>query len=58
MMKISTEFWKFRYNRLTMYMCASGDIFRAKVDHLLGDINGVKIYINDVFISLKQEYIM
>ena len=35
---IVTEFGKFRYNRLPMGMCASGDIFQAKVDELLSDI--------------------
>ena len=35
---IVTEFGKFIYNRLPMGMCASGDIFQAKVDELLSDI--------------------
>ena len=35
---IVTEFGKLRYNRLPMGMCASGDIFQAKIDKLLGDI--------------------
>ena len=35
---IVTEFWKFRYNRVPMGLCAFGDIFQAKVGELLGDI--------------------
>ena len=31
-----------------MGMCASGDIFLSKLDGLLGDIEGVKTYINDI----------
>ena len=42
MMKIVTEFGTFRYNCLPMVMCAPGDIFQAKVDDLIGDIEGVK----------------
>ena len=38
MITIVTEFGKFRYNRLPMGMCASGDIFQDKVYKLLGDI--------------------
>ena len=38
MTTIVTEFGKFRYNYLPMGMCASGDIFPAKVDELLSDI--------------------
>ena len=41
-MMIVTEFGKFRYNCIDMRVYASGDILRAKVDDLLGDIEGVK----------------
>ena len=34
-----------------MGICASGDILQEKVDKILGDIEGVKTYID---ISLKQ----
>ena len=54
MTKIVTEFGKSRYNRLPMGMCASGDIFQSKVDKLLGDIEGVKMYINDILILIKD----
>ena len=33
-----------------MGMCASGDIFQAKVDELIGDIEGIKTYIDDILI--------
>ena len=42
MATVVTEFGKFIYNCLRMVMCASGDIFQAKVDDLLVDIEGVK----------------
>ena len=35
---IVTEFGKFWYNLVPMRLCASGDIFKSKVDELLGDI--------------------
>ena len=53
MTMIVNEFGKFSYNRLPMGMCASGDIFQAKVDELLGDIEGVKTYIDDILVLSK-----
>ena len=53
MTTIVTEFGKFRCNRLSMSMCASGHIFQAKVDKLLGDIKGVKTYIGDILVLRK-----
>ena len=50
---IVTEFGKFRYNVLPMGMCVSGDIFQAKVYDLLGDIEGVKCYIDDILAVCK-----
>ena len=38
MMTIVTKFGKLRYNYIPMGVCASGDIFYAKLDNLLGDI--------------------
>ena len=37
-----------------MVMCASGDIFQARVDKLLGDIRGVKTYIDDILALSKD----
>ena len=54
MATIVTEFEKFRYNRLPMGMYASRDIFQAKVDDLLGDIEGVKTYIGDILVLSKD----
>ena len=54
MTTIVTEFGKLRYNCLPMGICASGDIFQAKVDKLLIDIEGVKIYIDDILILRKD----
>ena len=51
---IVTEFRKFRYNSLPMVICASGDIFQAKVEKLLGDTEGVKTYIGDIIVLSKD----
>ena len=56
MMTIVTEFGIFRYNRLPIGMCASGDILQAKGDELLGDIEGVKTYIYDILILRKNRF--
>ena len=50
---IVTEFGKFRYNRVPMGLCGSGDIFQAKVDDLLSDIEGFKTYIDDILVLGK-----
>ena len=36
-----------------MGLCDSGDTFRAKVDKIIGDIEGVKAYINDILVLGK-----
>ena len=53
MTMIVTKFGKFRYNCLPMGMCASGDIFQAKVDDLFGDIEVVKTYIDYILVLSK-----
>ena len=57
MTMIITKFGKFRYNRLHMGMCASGDIFQSKVEELIGDIKGVKLYIDDILIFSEDCFI-
>ena len=37
-------------------MCASVNIFQANVDKLLGDIQVVKTYIDDVFVLGKDSF--
>ena len=39
-----------------MGMCASGDIFQANVDKLLGDIEGVKTYFGDILVLSKDSF--
>ena len=39
-----------------MAMCASGDIFQAKVDELLGDIEGVNRYIYSIHVLSKDNF--
>ena len=34
-------------------MCTSVDIFQANADKLLGDIKGIKIYIDDILVLFK-----
>ena len=53
---IVTGFGKFRYNLLPMGICASGGIFQAKSDELLGDIEGFKTYINDILVLSKYRF--
>ena len=53
-MAIVTDFGKFGNNILLMGTCASEYIFQAKVDNLLGDIEGIKTYINDILVLNKD----
>ena len=39
-----------------MGMCASRDIFQAKEDKLIGDIMGVKTYINDILVLNEDSF--
>ena len=56
MTTIVTEFGKFKYNCLPMGLCASEDIFQAKLDELLGDIEGVKTYIDYILVLIKDRF--
>ena len=56
MATIVTESWKFKYNCLPMGMCVSGNIFQAKVEKLLGDVKGVKTYIDDILVLGKDRF--
>ena len=51
---IVNGFGKYRHNRLPMGMCASEDIFQAKVDDLIGDTKDAKTYINDILVLIKD----
>ena len=54
MTMIVTEFGKFKYNYLHIGIFTLGDISRAKVDNLIGDIKSVKTYINDISVLIKE----
>ena len=54
MTMIVTEFGKFIDNCSPMDMCTLGYIFQAKVYELLGDIEGVKTYINGILALFKD----
>ena len=56
MTTIVTEFGKCIYNCLLIGMCASGEIFQAKVDCLLGDTKGVKTHINNILVLSKERF--
>ena len=53
MTTIINGFGKFRYNCLHMGMCDSEDILQGKVEKLLGDIEGIKTYIDDIIVLSK-----
>ena len=48
---IITEFGKFRYYRVPMGLCSSRYIFQSKLDKLLGYIERVKIFIDDILVQ-------
>ena len=54
---IVTEFGKFRYKALPMGMNISADVFQAKIYDLLGDIEGVKAYIDDILCIVKGSFV-
>ena len=56
MTTIVTEFGEFKYNRFPTGTCASGDIFQAEVDELLGDIGAIKTYINDILVLRNDSF--
>ena len=39
-----------------MGVCASGYILQSKVDEILGDIKGVKTYIDDIIVSINDRF--
>ena len=53
---IVTKFGKLIYNCLPMGMSILGDIFQADLDEILGDIEGVKTYINDIIVLSKDSF--
>ena len=53
---IVTAFGKFQYTVLLIEMVTSGDIFQAKVKELLGDIKGVKAYIDNILVLNKGTF--
>jgi hypothetical protein len=53
MCTIITKYGKYRYKCLLMGVACSPDIFQAKIYELLGNIEGTKAYINDIFVVKK-----
>ena len=56
MTMIIYECGNFDYNHLPVAMCASGNIFQAKVDDRIIDIKGVKTYIGDILVLIKENF--
>ena len=54
MMTIVIEFGKFWCNFFHKGMCTSRDIFHSNVDKLLGDIECIKTYIDDILVFRKD----
>lgn len=53
---IVTNFGKFRYRRLSMGVSGSPDIFQAKIYKLMGDLEGVKAYIDDILVINRGSF--
>lgn len=53
---IVTEFGKFKYNRLPMGVSCAPDIFQSKINELLGDIEGICAYIDDLLLLSKGSW--
>jgi len=51
---IVTEFGKYRYKRLPMGLSCAPDMFQSKINELLGDLDSVQAYIDDVLILTKD----
>ena len=56
MCTIVTEFGKFRYKRLPMGIAGSPDIFQAKIYELMGDLESVKAYLDDILVIKKVSF--
>ena len=56
MCTVITEYGKYRYKRLPMGVACSPDIFQAKINELLGDIEGTKAYIDDILVVKKGTF--
>ena len=53
---IITEFGKFAYQRLPMGVACAPDIFQSKINELLGDIEEVRAYMDDVLMITKGSF--
>ena len=53
---IVTEFGKFRYTCVLMGMVISGHVFISKMYNLIGNIEGVKTYIDDILCIGKGSF--
>ena len=56
MTTVVPEFWKFIYNLIPAVMGTSVDIFQSKLDKILGDIKGIKTYINGILVLIKERF--
>ena len=56
MTTIVTKFEKSGYHCLPMGMFASGGIFQANLEKIIGGLEGVKIYIGDILLLIKDVF--
>jgi len=56
MCTIVSEFGKYGYKRLPMGVSCAPDVFQSKINGLLGDIEGVKAYLDDILILDQGTY--
>ena len=56
MTMIVTKFGNFKSNRISMGICAQGDILQDKVYDPISDIYSVKEYINHILVLSKESF--
>ena len=53
---IITEFGTYAYQRLPMGVACAPDIFQSKINELLGNIESVRAYIDNILIITKRSF--
>ena len=56
MITIVNEFGKFICNSLPMVMLATGDIFQAKLNKIIGNIEAIKTYLDSILVLIKESF--
>ena len=53
---VTTPFGKYEYNRLLMGECIAPDIFQEQMSALMGNLDFVKVYLNDLFVITSGSF--